>query len=108
MRAYHFQTQVEPEIFWYIGRARENWPVIDLPAEAGVENWRALQGVGKPRLVRAEINPFSVSAVVADPKLNPKNPRLAGIARSTSITPSHISKSFKVAAPPSSKRDLRP
>ncbi len=74
MRAYHFQTQVDPEIFWYIGRARETWPVIDLPAQAGVENWRVLQGVGKPRLVLAEINPFCVGAVVADPKLNPEKP----------------------------------
>src|SRR5215510_7956135 len=38
----------------------------------------------------------------------PKKPRLAGVATSTSMTPSRISKSFTVAAPPSRKRHLRP
>src|SRR5271166_5216072 len=38
----------------------------------------------------------------------PKNPRLAGVATSTSITPSRISKSLTTAAAPSSERHFRP
>src|SRR5437660_10750054 len=38
----------------------------------------------------------------------PKKPRTAGVATSTSITPSRISKSLRIAAPPSRSRLLRP
>src|ERR1051326_8608938 len=37
----------------------------------------------------------------------PKKPRVAGVETSTSITASRICKSFRVAAPPSRKSDLR-
>src|SRR5882724_2623982 len=38
----------------------------------------------------------------------PKKPRMAGVATSTSMTASRISKSFRSAAPPSMSRHLRP
>jgi hypothetical protein len=69
-------------------------------------------------LVLAKIDPFSIhsergqiaggDAAVVIVKLDAKEPRLAGVATSTSITPSRISRSFTTAAPPSRKMALRP
>jgi hypothetical protein len=108
LRAHHFQPQVEPDIFRYVHRAGEARTVVNLPVEAGVENWRVLHGVRQPGLMLEEINPFGIGAVVGDAKLNAEKPTARRGGNIDINNASRISKSLKTAAAPSRKRDFRP
>jgi hypothetical protein len=64
------QPQVEPRLLRDVDGGGEARPAVDLPVEAGVEDGRVLQGVGKPGFVRTEIDPLRIGAVVGDPELD--------------------------------------
>jgi len=70
LRAGDLQAKVEPFGFGDVQLGGEAGATVKLPVQAGVEHGSVLHGVGQAGLVRAQIDPFGVAAVVRDAELH--------------------------------------